>query len=245
MMIKTTCMMVLLLAYTSHVQADEITMAFGVSLPPYVISKSNSGIEIDIIREALQFKGHTLKPKYVPLARLTQQFIDHKVDAVQRDGEVDLSKEGGFYGNVSIKYQAVMVSLKERHIILNKPEDLTGLRVIAFQGAVKAYPEWLEPVKAAGHYYEKNNQILQIRTLHTKRYDVVVADENIINYFTNKVRKEGEITLLPTDTHNFSQPHSYRPVFRSQAIMEDFNAGLKKLHDTGRYQHIIDGYLQQ
>jgi len=244
-MLKASCMMVLLIAYTSQAQADEITMAFGVSLPPYVMSKSNSGIEIDIIREALQFKGHTLKPKYVPLARLTQQFVDHKVDAVQRDGEIDLSKQGGFYADVSIKYHDVMITLKEHHIVLKKPEDLTGLRVIAFQGAVKTYPEWLEPVKAAGHYYEKNNQILQIRTLHTKRYDVVVADENIINYFTNKVRKEGEITLLPTDTHDFTQPYGYRPVFRSRIIMEDFNAGLKKLHDTGRYQQIIDGYLQQ
>jgi polar amino acid transport system substrate-binding protein len=243
-MLQALLMMPFLFAYSIQAQADEVTMAFGVSLPPYVISKSNSGIEIDIIRESLAFKGHTLKTKYVPLARLPQQFISHKVDAVQRDGEVDLTQQGGHYADVSIKYHDVLVTLKESHISINKPADLAGLRVIGFQGAAKTYPEWLQAVQAAGHYYEKNNQILQIRTLHTKRYDVVVADENIINYFTNKVRKEGEIRLFPTETHNFAQPYSYKPVFRSVKIMEDFNAGLKNLHATGRYQQIIDGYLK-
>ncbi len=175
-MLQALLMMPFLLAYSIQAQADEVTMAFGVSLPPYVISANDSGIEIDIIRESLAFKGHTLKPKYVPLARVVQQFIRHKVDAVQRDNEVDLSQQGGHYADVSVSYQCVLVTLKERHITLKKPEDLAGLQVIAFQGAAQVYPKWLKPVQSSGHYHEKNNQILQIRTLHAKRYDVVAAD---------------------------------------------------------------------
>ena len=62
------------LLYSSTVFSADIRMAFGVSLPPYVIAKSNVGIEVDIIREALAYKGHNLIPVYVPLARVPNHF---------------------------------------------------------------------------------------------------------------------------------------------------------------------------
>ena len=242
--IKIILIICFLLASSITAHSDEVTMAFGISLPPYVIAVNNSGMEMDIIRESLKFRGHTLKPEYVPLARVPLRFINKKSEAVHRDGGRDLSSERGYYADISITYQDVMITLKEKGIKIGKPEDITGLHVIAFQGAVNQYPKWLEPVRKAGNYYEINEQLLQVKTLHKGRYDVVVADKNIMTYFTNIVRKEGNIPILPTEIHYFSEPYDQIPVFRNPKIRDDFNAGLKNLHETGMYQKIIDTYLK-
>lgn len=70
----------------------------------------------------------------------------------------DLSEQGGHYGEPAVIYQNVLVTLRHRQLRLEKPEDLKGLSVVAFQGAAKRYPEWLGPTQAAGLYFEQNNQ---------------------------------------------------------------------------------------
>jgi polar amino acid transport system substrate-binding protein len=56
----------------SSVQAKEVNFIFGLSLPPYVIQEASSGFELEIIREALAVKGHTLKPSFNSFSLVTQ-----------------------------------------------------------------------------------------------------------------------------------------------------------------------------
>ena len=239
-------LMCAILAYSSTALSADIRMAFGVSLPPYVIAKSNVGIEVDIIREALAHKGHNLIPVYVPLARVPVHFERGKVDATQRDGGSNLVALGAHYGDTSVAYHAAFFSLAERGLKIEKPSDLEGLKVISFQNAVKQsrFKDWLQPVADAGNYFEINDQLSQVKTLQVGRYDVVLADRNIFAYFTLKLRDEGNITIKPTALHEFLQPHSYKPLFRDEAVKDDFNVGIKHLHATGRYQQIIDSYVK-
>ena len=41
----------------AHADAREVKMAFGEKIPPYCIPESDSGIELDIMREALAVRG--------------------------------------------------------------------------------------------------------------------------------------------------------------------------------------------
>ena len=239
-----SCVCVLLVSPTFAWSA-EVTMAFGLSLPPYVISESNSGMEMDIIREALAFRGHTLKPVYVPLARVPEEFKTEEIQAVQRDGGTNLTPSGGIYSNmVSITYHDVIVTLKERGLTVKTPDDLAKLSVVAFQGAINHYPKWLQPVKAAGKYYEQKDQLLQVKSLHVGRCDAILGDRNIVQYFTNQALKDGSFRVLPTELHEFTEPYGYNPAFKDPKIRDDFDAGIKHLQETGRYQEIINSYLQ-
>lgn len=243
--LKVVFVFYVLFISSSIAYSDEVKMAFGLSLPPYVISEKDTGIEMDIIREALKFRGHTLRAVYVSLGQVPAYFTQGKVNAAQRDGGKDLSSMGGHYADVSIAYHDVMITLKKRGIRISKPDDLKGLRAIAFQGAAHHYPKWLEPVKKAGNYEEVGEQIRQVIMLHKGRADVVVADKNIMRYFTLDVLRKGIVRILPMDIHNFTEPFSYRPVFKDPEITDDFNAGLKNLHKTGRYKKIFDSYLNR
>ncbi len=227
-------------------QGADVVMAFGEKIPPYCFPKTNTGIALEVMGEALAYKGYILKPVYYPLARVPVAFKVREVDAVMLDLGNRLATTGGHYGESAVWYDNVLITLKKRNISISKPEDLTGLSVISFQSGVNWYPAWLKPVKEAGKYREVNNQELQALTLFNGRYDVVLSDLNIFKYYTNKLKREKRITPQQIQEHRFIKLNmmDYRPVFRDKYIRDDFNLGLKHLKDVGRFQAIYDKYLK-
>ncbi|ABV38524.1 putative amino acid-binding protein [Shewanella sediminis HAW-EB3] len=237
---------VLLWVSTFPLFAAEVTMAFGEKIPPFCFPATDSGIEVEVIGEALAYRGHILKPEYYPFARIPVTFLAHNVDAAMTDLGRDMEPEGALYGDPAVFYDNVFITLKERNIIIEKPEDLQGLSVIAFYGAAKRYPKWLKNVQESNLYHEQNNQSLQALTLNRQHYDVVLSDRNIFNYFTLHLQREKGFKPKPVEEHHFVElnPMDYRPVFWDEHIRDDFNAGLKHLKETGRYQAIYDKYLK-
>lgn len=222
----------------------EITMTFGDSTPPYAFSESGSGLEVDIVREALAFRGHILVPSFVPAARVERQFKLGLVDAASKDPGMTLEGPDAFYADVSVEYYDVLISLAERDLRLDTPEDLDGLLVLAFQNAWKFFPGWLARVRDEGRYSETSDQSEQVRALASGLVDVVVADRSIFNYHARQWA-EGSGEILPAMTMStFQPPLRVRPVFRDASIRDDFNAGLAYLKQTGRYDELVDMYLE-
>ena len=225
----------------------EVRMAFGEKIPPFVFPETNGGIEIEVIGEALAYKGHHLVPLYFPFARIPLEFRMGAVDAAMTDLGTDLRPYGANYGNPAVFYDNVFITLKSRHLVIHKPADLDGLTVIAFQGAANRYPQWLSQVRKDGRYFEQNDQELQVQTLNRGRYDVVLSDRNIFRYFTLRLKREQGFMPKEIEEHRFVvfNPADYRPLFRDVHVRDDFNAGLAHLKETGRYQAIYDKYLKE
>lgn len=237
----------LALACATPVQAAEVSMAFGEKIPPFCFPETNSGIELDVMREALAFRGHVLVPRYYPFARIPVAFNGFKVAAAMTDLGDDMSARGAHYGDPAVVYDNVFITLAERKLHIRTPEDLNGLRVLSFPGAARRYPQWLASVKRAGHYTELSDQALQVRTLDLGRYDLIVSDRHIFAYFTLLLKLKKGITLKPVTVHSVVtlNPMDYRPVFHDKKIRDDFNAGLKHLKDSGRFDAIYQKYLVQ
>jgi len=236
----------LMLLHSIAAFADEVAMAFDDRIPPYCFPETNSGIAVEVIREALAYRGHVLKPLYYPVARVPAAFKAGQVDAAMSDMGEDLSAAGGYYGDSAVRYENVFITLKSRHIEIRKPADLQSLSVIAYPGALLRYPEWLTAVQAAGNYREQNDQSTQVLTLNEGRYDVVLSDRGIFKYFTLKLQREKGLVPKPTQAQVFvaQQSRDYRTVFRNPTIRDDFNAGLQHEKDSGRYRAIYDKYLK-
>jgi len=244
-MLALACVLAPLVALVPAAQAVEVAMAFGEKIPPFCFPETDSGIEIEVMREALAYRGHVLKPRYYSFARIPVAFKAAEVDAAMTDLGEDMSSWGAYYGNPAVTYDNVFISLKERNLVINKPEDLNGLSVISFVGAAKRYPAWLDNVRKSGHYFEQNDQALQVLTLDRGRYDVVLSDRNIFKYFTLQLKLNKSFKPKPVVEHNFVKMNlmDYRPVFRDSTVRDDFNAGLKYLKDTGRFNAIYQKYL--
>lgn len=228
-------------------RADTVSVGFGESLPPYCLPGSESGIEVDIFREALAFKGHLLHPQFLPMKRISVEFIKGNLDGAMIDSGVDLAAAaGGHYAEPAVIYDNVFITLSEQHIKIRIPEDLRGLSVLSFPGGLERYPEWLSSVALAGNYRELNDQYLQVEALQNNRFDVVLSDKYIFAYFMERMQHAQQHPLHAIDEHHVITANAldYRAIFRSEAIARDFEAGLAHLKETGRYQEIFAAYLK-
>ncbi|NRR34071.1 transporter substrate-binding domain-containing protein [Oxalobacteraceae bacterium] len=224
----------------------EVSMAFGDNLPPYILVQSDGGIEVDIVREALALRGHVLRARYMPMGRIPQTFISGQVDAIMMDVGEDMSNRGGHYASPPVLYDNIFYTLRQRGLRITQPADLKPLSTIAFVGAARRYPDWLGGLGGAA-YQERNNQAAQPQLLAIGRYDVVLSDRTIFQYYAHLQSKLDPRFKLPAlDEHAFTRadPRDYRPVFRDAAVRDDFNAGLQQLHKSGRYKAIYEKYLR-
>lgn len=245
---QTQILLAVLLAFclmvtVRSVYAQNIRVAVGLALPPYVLQGTDSGIELDIAREALALKGHTIIPVYLPLARVGRSLDSRSVDAaLTMDESAGLNNV--YLSDSHITYQNVAISLKARAIQLNEVADLGGYSVFAFQNATRYLGEEFAAMAAnSRHYFEKANQATQIKMLFSERIDIIVLDINIFNYFR---QNESNIdTSEPVVLHQIFPPNLYKVGFLDADLRDQFNEGLAELKRTGRYEDIIGSYIRK
>lgn len=226
--------------------AADVRMAFGDNLPPFILVRSSSGIEVDIVREALAYRGHVLKPVFMPMGRLPVTFVAGTADAIMMDVGHDMTPSGGWYGDAPVVYDNAMLTLARRQLSLKKPADLNKLWIMSFVGAATRYPGWLGWLEHTAFYVERNNQAAQPKLLALGRYDVVISDRTIFAHYVSVQQKADPAFRMPAvDAHALpaADPRAYRPVFRAAAVRDDFNAGLAWLRQSGRYDAIYQRYL--
>lgn len=223
--------------------AAELKLAVGLSLPPYVISDNDTGMEMDIVRQALAYKGHQFRPVYVPFGQVAKSLQAGEVDGALTVNE-QMGLSGVFFSASHITYRNVAITLQARGLTINSVQDLAGKRVVAFQDA----PEILGAAFAAAvrgnpAYQEVPEQRQQVQLLFTGGTDVVVSDINIFTYYR---RQTSDVdTTAPVAIHNLFAPTRYHVGFLDARRRDDFNAGLQALRASGQYEAIIRKYLPQ
>ena len=226
---------------------DEVVVGFGNRLPPYVFPEQQTGMIVEIFREALASQGYRLKPVFLPLKREAMLFDEHKIDAAMLDFYVDMTKPGNVYGAPAFVYHNVLITLANRHLKIERPADLQNLSVLAFQGALGLYPEWLRQVNAAGRYQETNNQALQVLTLGDGGVDVVLSDRVIFDYFRRQAQSKHGSHGEVFEEHDLiaNRPDLYRTVFHDEKVRDAYNAGLTILMKSQRYDQIVKSFMER
>lgn len=218
--------------------AKEIKAAVGTSLSPYIIQQTNAGIELDIVREALAYKGHTLTLRYPALRLISALFNNNVVDAA-----LTVNKTLGLnacLSDVAITYQNYAITLQRSQQTIHSLNDLQGKKVVAFQNATLYLGEDFAKAVSTAQYREVQQQTLQVNRLYMGRDDIVIADKNIFLYYRARVKNID--TSAPLAFWPLFPPSPYRVAFRDKGICDDFNQGLAHLKNTGRYTDIIRQY---
>ncbi len=229
--------------FSLNLAAKEIKMAIGLSLPPYVITENNSGLEVDLVRAALAVKGHTFAPVYVPFARVAPT-----IEQKQADGALTVTESSGltavFYSESHITYQNMAMSLKDANLTIKNVGDLKGKSMAAFQNA-KIYlgADFKKIADENGSSYnEIANQENQVAMLFIGRAQVAIADINIFKYFKERVKNAD--TSKEYVLHEIFAPTNYKVAFSDKQVRDDFNAGLKEIKANGQYQKIFSQYIK-
>ncbi len=236
---KPAIVLFLLILSVPALRAQEITLVAGMSLPPYFLRETHNGMEHDIVKEALAKSGYTLTLKFVPFIRLV-------VDYPKYDGALTINEASGAkgsYSDVVIVYRNYAISLKEKNIFIHTLQDLKDKRIIAFQNATTYLGNVYKTiVEANPHYKETADQEGQVKMLFSGRTDTVVMDRNIFKYFRKTTT--GMDTSPQVVYHNLFEASEYKVLFNDPVVRDRFNKGLAQLKASGRYQEIINTYVE-
>ncbi len=230
--------------------AYELTVGFGQDKPPFVIGRTKAGLEIDIFREALAYKGHSMKVHHMSNKRLQIALLNKQnIDAVATVRQVP--GDGLYYVDEFIYFDNYAISKSKNNLKINKVSDLIGLRVVAWQNAYRDLgPEFERifqpdpPEKYKTLYTEHSSQEGQNLMFWVDRAEVIIIDETIFGWFRQRLN-EGIDTNTEVTFHDiFSGRTYFQAAFKSEEMARDFEEGLKHLKVTGRYDQLYKEYIQ-
>jgi len=222
--------------------SDKIILAASSSIPPYIISAENRGIVLDTTTAAFLSQGYHVEYILAPNKRVEKLLLNAKVDGM-------LSSSGSLNNNlyssdVSFSLKNVVVSLKHRELVIEKVQDLESLNIVSYQNSGKVIGgEYQRLISSNANYTEVTNQSAQIDMLFLDRADVIVLDEKIFKYYLNRYKLNHK--KMPEYTIHAIFPQSPRyMIYRDKYIRDIFNQGLSTIRSSGKYQAIVDSYIE-
>jgi polar amino acid transport system substrate-binding protein len=217
--------------------SDSITVAVSPSLPPYVFSEDDTGLQLQILKSAFKDQGITnLDIVYMSNKRAGQSLEQMKVDIAMNYAGLTTS---AIYPSQSLlAYQNVAISLRKNNFKINTVYDLLGKSVVAFQNATEFLPP---PFKALttklSAYEEVVYQAAQVDHLMKEWVDVVVLEKRVFLYYLQQYKESHPIK--PITVHPIF-PEAPRPAyFNSKVLQEIFDMGLAHIIENGQYSKIM------
>jgi polar amino acid transport system substrate-binding protein len=211
------------------------------------MTDENKGIQVAIIEAAFAKSDRLVRFTYLPLSSHLDIFHSREFDGIMTLTEHE--KEWGIHLSPPyIVYQNVVVTLADSALKINAIDDLTNLKVAAFQNATKFLGEsYSDTFKNTANYTELADQKIQIDLLFSGRVDALVMDVNVFKHLLAKQRNDKfspKIYDKRFVTHFLFTPSAYTAGFKNKQLCQQFDKGINAIMADGSYQKIIDSYLQ-
>ena len=159
----------LLIYFSFAAQAgDTITVVSGISKPPYVIQKDNSGFEIDLIRNVIKTMRKSAKFMYVNYGRSSKLLYTEDVDAVMTTNNLVFIDQS-ILSDPYISYHNVAITLAENDFQIDNISDLSRYSIVSFQLANKVLGQaFAEAAQNSPMYIQMGRQSRQPEMLFKK-----------------------------------------------------------------------------
>lgn len=219
--------------------AKPLELVVGLNKPPYVISEKNSGFELELAREIFAELGHEISPIYVPFGR-TARLVKTGNVAIGLTLKPQHDIDSTLLTNQYVFYQNVVVTRTDRHLKIDKVEDLLGKSVIAFQTARTVLgEEFANTLAQHSSYMEMAQQERQVNMLLRGSVDAIVLDRNIFRFIKSTFSEEEQ---CETTIHELFPISAYQAAIPDPELRADFNETLALFFENGRYQALINKF---
>lgn len=228
-------------------QAADLTVMFGVSRPPYIMEKEQTGIAYQLAATIFGRMDLSFRPEFVSNKRMVRELLAGNVDVAV---EVLPTSSKLFYSDAFIAYRNFAVSRKIDQISMNTFSDLRGRSVCAWQNASAHVGEPLRRAIAEFSFYKEFPlQEEQVRTWLAKKCDVILIDETLLKWhmklLINTFRLHGREIDTKVDYHPFPGDNEiwFHVGFRDRALRDRFNQVLAEIRKDGTYDRIREEFV--
>jgi polar amino acid transport system substrate-binding protein len=225
---------------------EKITIAFGDALAPWVIPDNNSGILIDIVKEALEPIGYELRFEYFPYLRRINSFRTNKIDVVSDMNQKTFESEklnGHFSGEV-YAYENYAYTLRANQFNFKNIRELSNYSLMSWQGAIiHLGGDYAKMAKNNLDYVETHDQLNQLKMLFRERIQVIQLDEKIFNFYRLQlINENSKLALAKVDKFPLfgRSPNGF--LFKDETVKNDFLHQLNLMRQDGRYDSIFKKY---
>lgn len=214
-----------------------ITVAVSPSLPPYVFTDGDTGLQLEIIKSAFKSQGVT----DLDIVYMSNKRAEYSLEQLEVDVAVNYAgtRVNDIYPSQSLlSYQNIAVSLAKNSFKINTVYDLLGKSVLAFQNATAFLPQPYETItRKLNHYEEVVNQEAQVDHLMKEWVEVIVLEKRVFLYYLKQYEKSHDSKLVRI--HPVFSKAARPAYFSSKVLQEVFDMGLAHIIASGEYSAIM------
>lgn len=190
------------------------------------------GMEKEIIEAAFKAQKIDVEFRVMSYSRLITEFQNKRLDFAS---PVAFDVPGAFFTEKYLPFHDIAVSLKSRGMGIAHVSDLSKKSVVAYQEATKVLGAEYSAIVMAGPYTEMADRGEQIRRLQDLRADVVVGESRISTCLAERLIGPDMISK-----HAIFPAISYGGAAWDKELVDQFQAGLKLIKQSGQYQKILN-----
>jgi len=231
-----------------YVCAEELEIGFSYDIPPFVMNNGTDGLELEILREALKYRGHSFSVQQYSYKELEVAVARLGLDAAAGVRETD---DGTYYSDNFVAFENYAITKKGSGIVLASVEDLRGKNIVTWQNAHRDlgrdFAAMFSPDVKAPYmetYHELPVQKDQVSLFWRKDGTVLIIDKSIFIWFSKQLSRQMDVTDKVVYHKIFPIPTVFQVNFKSRKIRDDFNEGLKHIRRRGIYEQIFENYLK-
>ena len=206
------------------------------TIPPGTDSSQLQGFSWDVVRESLHTMGYTIRLIVAPWERAMSYVRQGKADVLFPTALTEERRKTLIYSREMVNGAEYLIYVPpESDIEWTGIESLRGLRVAVIRGW--SYGEaWS---KENGILKEPSDRILQcFQMLDRGRVHGVAGYDVVFDYVLKKEGLAGRYRKLPAFDRNKEYLAGGRTNSRAPKILEDFDAGKRRIMENGVYRAI-------
>ncbi len=239
MLVKAT--LLLTLAFTGLVHAENWLVAGDASFPPYVYEENGQvkGIHADIVRVILDRLKVNYEIKTYPWKRVISMTDNNKITlSLSWVEKRERFKKYLMVGPIQYGRTVFMVR-KNSNIQFNELKDLSTYKIGTISGY--AYPKEFEEADFLNKHPATVDNATLISKLLKGRVDIIIGDQSTLEFEAKKLNVSFVIKILPKPLKVVSRYAVFPKQNTRQAAI--FSNALNELKfDKALYQSIVDKY---
>jgi len=221
------------------VDHSDLRVAISLDIPPYVMNKATSGLEVDILRQALA--GHQLQFSQLPYKELQTAVPQQQADV---SVGVQADDSGVFYSNDFITFANYAIAKKGDGLRIKKVADLRGHQVLTWENAYLELGKEFEAQYAPQaperkNYLEVADQEQQVKKFWEGKDNVIVIDYSIFIHLSSQLGYD----LSQARLFSIFEPVTkFKAGFKDSKIRDQFNQAIAIMCRDGKYAELMKNY---
>ncbi|WP_374580877.1 substrate-binding periplasmic protein [Pseudoduganella sp.] len=217
---------------------------FGVQddIAPFVMPNRNSGLLVEVLRDAMATQGVTADFIYLPKKRAEEALRSGVVD-VSTGAKPTTPLPGVFSRWPVTSFHNVAITRRAQLPRLDSVADLARYRVSAFYGASDMLGQAYRDAAMRNPRYQEP-KTLQSPLLVLRQVDVMISQKDIFHFYLDRQSylRDGDFDLAYHDI--IGKPNEYWFVFRTAEQRDTFERGIAALYKSGDIDRLFERYAK-